>query len=56
MDNQKHTSAIKKTPYKYYIAKKIANLIYKGLDRIEVYNHSVITVNEAVQSLELIKN
>ncbi len=38
MNNKKYTSAIKKTPYNYYIAKKIANLINQGLDRQEVYN------------------
>lgn len=38
MNNQKYTSAIKKTPFNYYIAKKIADLIYKGLDRTEVYH------------------
>lgn len=52
MDNQKHTSAIKKTPYKYYIAKKIADLIYKGLDRIEVYNECFSNNLIQVDSLE----
>ena len=52
MDNQKYTSAIKKTPYKYYIAKKIADLIYKGLDRIEVYNECFTNNLIQVDSLE----
>ena len=52
MDNQKYTSAIKKTPYKYYIAKKIADLIYKGLDRIEVYNECFSNNLIQVDSLE----
>ena len=52
MDNHKHTSVIKKTPYKYYIAKKIANLIYKGLDRIEIYNECFNNNLIQVDSLE----
>jgi hypothetical protein len=52
MKNQKYTSVIKKTPYKYYIAKKIADLIYKGLDRIEVYNECFTNNLIQVDSLE----
>lgn len=37
MNNIKYTSTIKKTPYKYFIAKIIANLINNKMDRNEVY-------------------
>jgi len=52
MDNKKSTSAIKKTPYKFYISKKIANLIYKGLDRTEVYHKCYDNNSIQVDSLE----
>jgi len=38
MIDNKYTSTIKKTPYKYFIAKKIAKLINNKLDRNEVYH------------------
>lgn len=37
MNKKVYSSAIKKTPYKYPIAKKIGKLIFDGLDRNEVY-------------------
>ncbi len=37
MNKIKYTSAIKKTPYYYFTAKKVAKLISDGLDRNEVY-------------------
>ena len=37
MNRKPYSSAIKKTPFKYTIAKKIAKLMLDGLDRVEVY-------------------
>ena len=37
MNRKPYSSAIKKTPFKYPIAKKIAKLILDGLDREEIY-------------------
>jgi len=37
MNRKPYSSAIKKTPFKYPIAKKMAKLILDGLDRNEVY-------------------
>ncbi len=37
MNKKPYSSAIKKTPFKYPIAKKISKLILDGLDRNEVY-------------------
>ena len=37
MNRKPYSSAIKKTPFKYPIAKKIAKLMLDGLDREEVY-------------------
>lgn len=37
MNRKPYSSAIKKTPFKYTISKKIAKLMLDGLDRIEVY-------------------
>lgn len=37
MNKKQYTSAIKKTPYKYQVAKKIAALMLKGMDRNEIY-------------------
>ena len=37
MNRKPYSSAIKKTPFKYPIAKKIAKLMLDGLDRNEVY-------------------
>ena len=36
MNKKPYSSAIKKTPYKYTISKKIAKLILDGMDRNEV--------------------
>lgn len=38
MNKKPYSSAIKKTPFKYPIAKKIAKLMLDGLDRDEVFN------------------
>ena len=38
MNRKPYSSAIKKTPFKYPIAKKIAKLMLEGLDHDEVYN------------------
>ena len=37
MNKKPYSSAIKKTPFKYTIAKKVAKLILDGLDRNEVF-------------------
>ena len=37
MNRKPYSSAIKKTPFKYPIAKKMAKLMLDGLDRVEVY-------------------
>lgn len=37
MNKKPYSSAIKKTPFKYTISKKIAKLMLDGLDRTEVY-------------------
>lgn len=37
MNRKPYSSAIKKTPFKYPIAKKIAKLMLDGLDREEIY-------------------
>lgn len=37
MNRKPYSSAIKKTPFKYPIAKKMAKLMLDGLDRLEVY-------------------
>lgn len=41
MNKKPYSSAIKKTPYKYTISKKIAKLILDGMDRNEVYKKCV---------------
>ena len=38
MNRKPYSSAIKKTPFKYTIAKKMAKLMLDGLDRVDVYN------------------
>ena len=38
MNRKPYSSAIKKTPYKYSIAKRISKLMLDGLDRNEIYN------------------
>ena len=37
MNRKPYSSAIKKTPFKYPIAKKIAKLMLDGMDREEIY-------------------
>ncbi len=37
MNKKPYSSAIKKTPFKYTISKKIAKLMLDGMDRNEVY-------------------
>ncbi len=37
MNRKPYSSAIKKTPFKYFIAKKIAGMILDGLDHDEIY-------------------
>lgn len=57
VNNRKYVSAIKKTPYKYFIAKKIANLIYAGLDRNEVYyecfNNNIVEIDSLQRRREV---
>ena len=43
MNKKPYSSAIKKTPYKYPIAKKIAGLMLDGLDYDEVFKKSFKT-------------
>ena len=38
MNKKQYSSAIKKTPFKYTISKKIAKLMLDGNDRNEVFN------------------
>lgn len=38
MNKKPYSSSLKKTPYKYLIAKKIGKLMLKKMDRAEVYN------------------
>ncbi len=38
MNKKPYSSAIKKTPFKYTVSKKIAKLMLDGLDRTEVFN------------------
>lgn len=49
INQNKYTSMIKKTPFKYYVAKKIASLIYKGFDRTEIYyecfNNNIVEID-----------
>lgn len=37
MNKKPYSSSLKKTPYKYLIAKKIGKLMLKKMDRAEVY-------------------
>lgn len=38
MNKKPYSSSIKKTPYKYPIAKKMARLLLQDLDRNEIYS------------------
>ena len=42
MNRKPYSSAIKKTPFKYTIAKKIAKLMLDGLDHDELYQKCCI--------------
>ena len=42
MNRKPYSSAIKKTPFKYPIAKKIAKLMLDGLDREEIYTRCFV--------------
>lgn len=38
MNKKPYSSAIKKTPFKYSISKKIARMLLDGFDRLEVFD------------------
>lgn len=52
MNRKPYSSAIKKTPFKYPIAKKIAKLMLDGLDRDEVYKRCFDENYIEVESVE----
>ena len=52
MNRKPYSSAIKKTPFKYPIAKKISKLILDGLDRDEVYQKCYEENYVEIESLE----
>jgi len=52
MNRKPYSSAIKKTPFKYPIAKKIAKLMLNGLDRDEVYHKCFDENYVEIESLE----
>lgn len=52
MNKKTYSSAIKKTPYKYYISKTIAKLILKGYDRNEVFFECFNNNEVQIDSLE----
>jgi len=52
MNKKPYSSAIKKTPFKYTIAKKIANLMLKGKDRAEVYEECFNNNYIEIESIE----
>ena len=39
VNKKQYSSSIKKTPFKYIIAKKIAKLMLDGFDRNEIYKN-----------------
>ena len=57
MNQKPYSSAIKKTPYKYPIAKKIAKLMLDGLDRDEVFkecfDNNLIEIESADRRREI---
>ena len=59
MNKKPYSSAIKKTPFKYTIAKKVAKLILDGLDRNEVfekcYNDNYIEIDSVQRRKEITK-
>ena len=52
MNRKPYSSAIKKTPFKYPIAKKIAKLMLDGLDRDEIYHRCFDENYIELESLE----
>lgn len=52
MNKKPYSSSIKKTPYKYQIAKKISKLMLDGLDRNEVYDRCFNDNYIEIDSLE----
>lgn len=52
MNRKPYSSAIKKTPFKYPIAKKIAKLMLEGLDRDEIYKKCYDENYIEIESLE----
>ena len=52
MNRKPYSSAIKKTPFKYPIAKKIAKLMLDGLDRDEIYQKCFDQNYVEIESLE----
>lgn len=52
MNKKNYSSAIKKTPFKYPIAKKIARLMLEGLERKEIYNECFDNNYIEIESLE----
>ena len=52
MNKKNYSSAIKKTPFKYPIAKRVARLMLDGLDRKEIYNECFNNNYIEIESLE----
>jgi hypothetical protein len=52
MNKKPYSSAIKKTPFKYQVAKKIAKLMLDGLDRDELYKKCYEDNYVEIESLE----
>ena len=52
MNRKSYSSAIKKTPFKYPIAKKIAKLMLDGLDREEIYKECFENNYIEIESLD----
>ncbi len=52
VNKKPYSSAIKKTPFKYPIAKKIANLMLDGLDRDEVFHQCFDENYIEIESME----
>lgn len=52
MNRKPYSSAIKKTPFKYPIAKRVSKLMLDGLDRNEVYDKCVNDNYVEIESLE----
>mgnify|MGYP002795206439 FL=1 len=58
MNKKEYSSSLKKTPYKYLIAKKIAKLMLNNMDRAEVYkecyNNNYIEIDSPERRREII--